>query len=177
MVLCTLICLMSRDCKVLSAYSSVVHIGLFFLLFFSGSSLGASTSLLVLLGHGYVSALLFWVVGELYKNVGVRLVYHSGGLWTRSFAFLCVTLGVLFFNAGLPLSANFFAEVLGLSLLFRTRFYSLILLFIYYLLGLVYCIVFFVSLSTGAGSPVYPVGLVATVPLLLLSSVCFVILG
>lgn len=42
-----------------SAYSSVVHMGLFFLLFFSGSSLGASSRLLVVLGHGYVSGMLF----------------------------------------------------------------------------------------------------------------------
>lgn len=101
------------------------------------------------------------------------MTYHSGGLWVTSFSFLCVVLFVLFFNAGVPVSANFFAEVLGLSLLFGCRFSGVFLVFAYYFLGLVYCILFFISLSSGVGAPIYPVGLITVAPLLSLSIVCF----
>lgn len=59
MLLCPLVCLVSGDCKVVIAYSSVVHMGFFFVVYLRGSPYGLTRSLLVLVGHGYVSGLLF----------------------------------------------------------------------------------------------------------------------
>jgi len=170
MVLCPLICLVASDHKLLSAYSSVVHMGFFYLAFLTSSMYAASGSLLIVLGHGYVSALLFWLVGELYSSVGVRVIYHSAGLWAGSFLLGSLSLLILLFNSGIPPSARFVGEVLGLSVLFMSCSGYFVYLFVYYVVGLAYSILLFVGLASGRASySCIPSSLTRALPILILS--------
>jgi len=68
-----------RDTKRYAAWSSVVHMGFVFILFLvcgGRASLGAA----LLLTHGYLSALLFYFIGEVYHSFGSRVLYFFKGV-------------------------------------------------------------------------------------------------
>ena len=65
-----LVCLVERDLKRLVAYSSVAHMGFVALALASGSALGIQAAIVVSIAHGLVSALLFFVVGDLKEDLG-----------------------------------------------------------------------------------------------------------
>ncbi len=65
-----LACLVERDLKRLVAYSSVAHMGFIALGLASGTETGLQAALFANVGHGLVSALLFFVVGGLKERWG-----------------------------------------------------------------------------------------------------------
>jgi len=65
-----LACLVERDLKRLVAYSSVAHMGFVALGLASGTQTGLQAALFANIGHGLVSALLFFVVGGLKERWG-----------------------------------------------------------------------------------------------------------
>ena len=60
-----LIILSLRDLKIIIAYSSVAHISLVFYVLISGFVIGKKGSLYIIFYHGFISPLIFWVVGLL----------------------------------------------------------------------------------------------------------------
>lgn len=65
-----LACLVERDLKRLIAYSSVAHMGFVAIALASGSHTGLQAALFANIAHGLVSALLFFVVGDLKERWG-----------------------------------------------------------------------------------------------------------
>jgi NADH-ubiquinone oxidoreductase chain 4 len=82
---------------------------------FSNNIQGIEGSILLGLGHGFVSPGLFIIVGGiLYERTGTRLIYYYRGI--TQFMPLC---SVLFFilslaNCGAPLTLNFIGEFMSL---------------------------------------------------------------
>lgn len=105
-----LICVYQRDLKSLSAYSSIVHINFVFRIERINPSSLRSLSLLLLTLHGYISAVLFFVVGEVFHCVGRRKVYYLSGVTNR-----VVLTGVFswtfFSNRRLPPFLSFIPEL------------------------------------------------------------------
>lgn len=103
------------DIKELIAYSSVSHAAVYLLGAFSNSIQGIEGSILLGLGHGFVSSGLFICAGGvLYDRSSTRLI-----TFYRGSAQLMPLFSVLFFilclgNAGTPLSLNFLGEFLSL---------------------------------------------------------------
>jgi NADH-ubiquinone oxidoreductase chain 4 len=103
------------DIKELIAYSSVSHAAVYLLAVFSNTVQGLEGSILLGLGHGFVSSGLFICVGGiLYDRSHTRLISVYRGL-----AQVMPLFSVLFFilclsNAGTPLSLNFIGEFLSL---------------------------------------------------------------
>jgi NADH-quinone oxidoreductase subunit M len=60
-VILIIICL--RDLKSIIAYSSVAHISLVFYVMMYGTQGGIKGALYIMFYHGFVSPLIFWVVG------------------------------------------------------------------------------------------------------------------
>jgi NADH:ubiquinone oxidoreductase subunit 4 (subunit M) len=60
-----LIILRLRDLKIIIAYSSVAHIRIVFYVLILGSLVGKKGSIYMIFYHGFVSPLMFWVVGLL----------------------------------------------------------------------------------------------------------------
>jgi len=108
------------DIKELIAYSSVSHAAVYLLAAFSNSIQGLEGSILLGLGHGFVSSGLFICVGGiLYDRSHTRLISIYKGL-----AQIMPIFSVLFFilclgNAGTPLSLNFIGEFLSLYGIFE----------------------------------------------------------
>ena len=103
------------DIKELIAYSSVSHAAVYLLGVFSNTIQGLEGSIVLGLGHGFVSSGLFICVGGiLYDRSHTRLISVYKGLaqimplFSIFFFILCLS------NAGTPLSINFIGEFLSL---------------------------------------------------------------
>jgi len=100
------------DLKSYIAYSSIVHMGLVSLSFWSGSVLSVFGSLFLAVSHGFVSSLLFVGVSFFYSSSGTRILYlNRGYLYLYSlfvfFWFIC-----LISNSSIPFSLGFFSELM-----------------------------------------------------------------
>lgn len=110
-----LACLVERDLKRLVAYSSVAHMGFVVLAIAAGSPTGLQAALFGNVAHGIVSALLFFVVGDLKEQWGsADLGVARPGLRDRSPRFGLALLAGLAAALGLPGLASFWGEFLAL---------------------------------------------------------------
>jgi NADH-ubiquinone oxidoreductase chain 4 len=108
------------DIKELIAYSSVCHAAVYLLAAFSNTIEGLEGSILLGLGHGFVSSGLFICAGGiLYDRSHTRLISIYRGMvqimpiFSVLFFILCLS------NAGTPLSLNFIGEFLSLYGIFE----------------------------------------------------------
>jgi len=108
------------DIKELIAYSSVCHAAVYLLSSFSNNIQGLEGSIILGIGHGFVSSGLFISVGGiLYDRSHTRLISVYRGL-----AQVMPIFSILFFilclgNAGTPLTINFIGEFLSLYGIFE----------------------------------------------------------
>jgi NADH-ubiquinone oxidoreductase chain 4 len=103
------------DVKELIAYSSVCHAAVYLLGAFSNTIQGIEGSIVLGVGHGFVSSGLFICVGGiLYDRTHTRLISYYRGvtqimpLFSLLFFILCLA------NMGTPLTINFVGEFLSL---------------------------------------------------------------
>lgn len=70
-------CLRQGDFKLLIAYSSVVHMGVVILGFISGTELGFTCGLIIVIAHGLSSPFLFAFSYWIYNRTHSRLLLHN----------------------------------------------------------------------------------------------------
>jgi len=108
------------DIKELIAYSSVSHASIYLLAAFSNTIQGLEGSILLGLGHGFVSSGLFICVGGiLYDRSHTRLISVYKGLTQIMPIFSIIFFILCLGNAGTPLSLNFIGEFLSLYGIFE----------------------------------------------------------
>lgn len=108
------------DIKELIAYSSVSHAAVYLLAGFSNTIQGLEGSILLGLGHGFVSSGLFICVGGiLYDRSHTRLISIYRGLAQVMPIFSTIFFILCLGNAGTPLSLNFIGEFLSLYGIFE----------------------------------------------------------
>jgi len=100
------------DIKRIVAYSSIAHMNLVLIGLFAFSLEGIIGAIFLMVGHGIVSSLLFFVIGFLYERYSSRLMIYYGGL-VKTIPLLAFTLllGCLG-NLGFPGLSNFIGEIL-----------------------------------------------------------------
>jgi NADH-quinone oxidoreductase subunit M len=64
-LLLILIIVVLRDLKIIIAYSSVAHMRMVFYIIILGFRVGKKGAIYIILYHGFISPLIFWVVGML----------------------------------------------------------------------------------------------------------------
>jgi len=100
------------DLKRIVAYSSICHMNLIVLGLFLYSLEGLIGGCFLMLAHGIVSALFFFLVGFVYDRYGSRLLIYYGGLCKiMPFFSFCLFFASLC-NIGLPGTCNFIGEFL-----------------------------------------------------------------
>lgn len=154
MVLGSFLCFLQSDVKSLVAYSSIVHMGfvLFVLVVMSGVS--KVRGVLMMVVHGYISVLMFYLVGGFYHVVGRRIISYVGGVMVSGMSFVYVVILVFLCNGGLPPSLSFFSEFLGLVgiyLCYKSFFVFLILYFFVAFYFSLYVLVIFLMGSNFLG--------------------------
>jgi len=103
-----------RDFKKLVAYSSVSHMGLVVLGISVLTPAGMSGAIFMMVAHGLISAMLFFVVGVAYERVHHREMSRMGGLAVTLPVFTGLSAVAMFANLGLPTLAGFVGEVMVL---------------------------------------------------------------
>ena len=104
------ICMRLVDYKVVVAYSSVSHISIAFSRLISYYIWGLTRSFLIMVGHRFVSPLIFYLGNLWYERVGTRGIGNIKGskIW---FSIRAIFLLTFLFNIRFPPFMNFFAEV------------------------------------------------------------------
>lgn len=100
-----------RDSKMLLAYSSVSHINLGVYGLGVISSSAYTGNILLGVRHGYVSALMFYVVGTCYVHTGTRQLYFLLGRLGGSSIITGLFSSVMVGNGGFPPFLSFWAEL------------------------------------------------------------------
>lgn len=106
-----IVCCFQSDMKRLIAYSSVAHIIVIPLLFYSINLLSLQSITIVILFHGLSSSILFMLVGILYSMYSRRQLVLIRGLILVSPLLSFLVVLVFFFTISAPPFPSFIAEV------------------------------------------------------------------
>jgi NADH:ubiquinone oxidoreductase subunit 4 (subunit M) len=109
-ILTMIIILILRDLKIIIAYSSIAHIRIIFYIIMLGSFVGKQGSLVIILYHGFISPLIFWLVGLLrwWKTRSLIVVKFI----SFSYVFILIIFILCILNIGFPPFIGFLREVL-----------------------------------------------------------------
>jgi len=100
------------DLKRIIAYSSVAHMNLVMLGLFSYNQQGLEGAVYLMVGHGVVSAALFFCVGVLYDRHHSRLLRYYSGVVTVMPLFCGMFFAFTLANMSFPGTSNFLGELL-----------------------------------------------------------------
>lgn len=99
-----------RDLKRMMAYSSLSHMGILLFGLAALNAVGIQGALFQMISHGFISALLFFMIGVIYERTGTSNIDELGGL-AHSMPFAGgVFLAAAMASLGLPLMSGFISE-------------------------------------------------------------------
>lgn len=112
-VLLILMILRLRDLKIIIAYSSVAHIRIVFYIIILGFNIGKKGAIYIMFYHGFISPLIFWVVGILawWKTRSLLVVK----MISFSYVFILCLFFLFILNIGFPPFIGFIREILMLK--------------------------------------------------------------
>jgi NADH-quinone oxidoreductase subunit M len=107
-----------RDLKLVLAYSSISHMGIVLLGIAAMNTLGFQGAYFQIISHGFISALMFLMVGSIYERTGTSMLGELGGL-AKVIPFMSgVLLTAGMASLGLPGLSGFVSEFLAFIGLF-----------------------------------------------------------
>lgn len=109
-----LVAMRQKDLNLLAGNSSVAHMGFAFLGIASLGTIGITGTVVVMVAHGLLAALVFGLNGWLRQQTGTLNMDHLGGLLKRLPFFGAVLVMAMMAGCGLPGFANFPGELLVL---------------------------------------------------------------
>lgn len=149
MILAAFSCVFQSDVKAIAAYSSITHMRFLMLslLFFTLS--GKTSSLLIMVGHGYTSTLMFYFIGEFYEKTGTRIVYYFNSFMSSSMMVSVMFAFVILSNVGMPVSLSFIGEFFTITNIFNLFGGMLFVVLVYFFVTFYYSIFLVVSSFMG----------------------------
>lgn len=142
-------CAFQSDSKSLAAYSSITHMGFVLLCLILFSLQSKSSSLILILAHGYTSTLIFYFIGEFYHFSSTRIIYYVNRFLNISLFITILFCLVFLSNAGVPPSLSFLSEFISITLSLIYFNFSLLILFLYFFFAFYYSIFFVVNFFIG----------------------------
>jgi len=112
--------LAQRDLKRLIAYSSISHMGFVLLGIASQTPEGIGGAMMQMVSHGFLSAMLFFLVGVIYNRVHDRDIYNFRGLSNLMPKYTVFVMVAFFASLGLPGFSAFVAEAFSLAGAFKS---------------------------------------------------------
>nr|YP_010933894.1 NADH dehydrogenase subunit 4 [Aleurodicus rugioperculatus]WKT15078.1 NADH dehydrogenase subunit 4 [Aleurodicus rugioperculatus] len=137
-------CLIQNDIKLLIAYSSIVHMMIMMSNIFMFKYKSMLSSLLIIIGHGLCSSILFFISFIMYNNSKSRNILLNKGM-------INIMPNIMFFwfiscmnNMPAPPSINFLGEILCMKNLISWSFLTMFILIIINFLSSMYSILLFI---------------------------------
>lgn len=118
----------------------------------SDNEVGILSSLLIIVGHGFTSSLIFYLGNEAYILRGSRRLALTKGLIMVRPAFSLVIGGVLILNISFPPSINVFGEITAMISMVSAYPSRVLLVLILVLLGGLFNMKLFLGVSHGSNS-------------------------
>ena len=148
-VFVSLICVRQMDLKIIIAYSSVVHMRVMVLGVFSFTFWGIYGSILIIVAHGFVSPIIFYLITYMYDFKHSRSIIVLKGVLLVSPLFCMLWFFCCSLNLRVPPFISFYSEVIIISSLlsFSLLEWSFIVLGCFFT-G-VYCIYMYTTMSHG----------------------------
>jgi len=109
-----LVAMVQPDIKKLVAYSSVSHLGFVMLGIWAGTVQSVQGAMMVMIGHGFSTGALFFLIGMLYERRHTREISAFGGLARVMPMFSLIFTVVALASVGLPGLNGFVGEFLVL---------------------------------------------------------------
>jgi NADH-quinone oxidoreductase subunit M len=109
------------NAKKLVAYTSVAHLGFVILGIFAYNIQGMQGALLVMIGHGLSTPMLFFLLGMLYERRHTYEIEDFGGLAASIPVFSAMLVFAAMASIGLPTTSGFVSEFLVLVGTFRSN--------------------------------------------------------
>lgn len=107
-----------KDLKMVLAYSSISHMGVVLLGFAAMNSIGFQGALFQVISHGFISALMFFLIGVIWERTETSMISELGGL-AKSMPFVSgILLIAAMASLGLPGMSGFISEFLSFLGLF-----------------------------------------------------------
>ena len=130
-----IICFRQKDLKILIAYSRVNHMALVLIASIQGWRLGFFGLLLLMLGHGVISSILFFLARRSYGQTSSRslIVFSSRG---KDYFLILMWIVFAFINIGFPPFLNFLGEVYIIKVVAFNPFLFLTSIFNFFIVGL-----------------------------------------
>nr|QTC32052.1 NADH dehydrogenase subunit 4 [Nisia fuliginosa] len=149
------VCMVQSDLKVLIAYSSICHMSLVIGGIFSLSIYGVLGSVILMIGHGLISSMMFFYIGILYKYFNSRSFFIIRGVLLIS-----PSLGLMGFisfisNMSCPPSINLMSEILIISSFLMWGYMSLIFIIFGLFFSAFYSVLIFCFIHHGLSSSLY----------------------
>ncbi len=116
----SLVALVQPDFKKLVAYSSVAHLGMVMLGIFANTRESMQGALMVMIGHGFSTGALFFLIGVIYERKHSRLIADYGGIAMVVPIYATILTVVALSSIGLPGTNGFVAEFLVMVGSFKT---------------------------------------------------------
>ncbi|MCT8140118.1 NADH-quinone oxidoreductase subunit M [Anaerobacillus sp. CMMVII] len=113
-----LLALVQKDLKKLVAYSSISHMGIVLLGAASFTTAGMQGAIFQLVSHGFIAALLFFMVGAIYERTHTRMIEELGGLSKTIPILAGFLLAAAMASVGLPGMSGFVSEFLAFTGIF-----------------------------------------------------------
>jgi NADH-quinone oxidoreductase subunit M len=113
------IILVLRDLKIIIAYSSVAHMRIVFYVIMLGRRVGKKGAIYIIFYHGFLSPLIFWVVGILAWWKTRSLIVIKSIVF--SYLFILCLFFLFILNIGFPPFIGFISEILILKSLVNYR--------------------------------------------------------
>jgi proton-translocating NADH-quinone oxidoreductase chain M len=128
---CSFSTLIQTDLKRIIAYSSIAHMNIAILGLFSLNIEGFIGCMLIMIGHGFISSGLSFLIGFIYLRTHSKLLkYYSGLVFKMPILTFFLFLFVLG-NVSLPLTSNFIGELLILLSIYITKNFILLIVFFF----------------------------------------------
>nr|YP_009026503.1 NADH dehydrogenase subunit 4 [Rhigonema thysanophora]AGZ90411.1 NADH dehydrogenase subunit 4 [Rhigonema thysanophora] len=149
MVLASISCSFQSDGKALAAYSSIAHMS-FVLMSLVFLVLGSKTSgVIMMLSHGYTSALMFYLIGEFFHSSFSRMVYYMSGFFSSLMLMSLIFSFVFMSNMGVPPSMSFMSEYMSIAVVLNLFKMGMTFVGVYFLFAFYYSIYLLTSSLMG----------------------------
>lgn len=112
MIYTSLVTLRQIDIKRIVAYSSIGHMNICMIGIVSFDTASIIGSLLVMVGHGFISGGLFFLIGTLYDRYKTKLVFYYSGIYSNMPIYSSFFFFFILSNISMPTTSNFVGELL-----------------------------------------------------------------
>lgn len=144
-VYCGMSAIVQVDMKKLIAYASVSHMNLILVGLLSNNIFGVQGAIFMMLGHGVVASVLFFLIGFFYDRHKSRNLLYYGGIVIPMPLFSTFLFVALLANTSMPLTCNFIGEFLIFIGIFEKSLFLGIILIFTSVIGVGYSFFFFNS--------------------------------